>query len=308
VTEDAPIISKNPDTIYRLYRGLEKKQIISYLKLSRRDYVRPRQVCEYWGKKKDEGFAQFLGKKSGNSEKNPSKAGKKSEHNSEKFPTNNSNYILDNSNYIDKDKEKELFEAKAPTPPQGIFNDPEGKTFKRLNKKRRKHLQLISEVVAYFAERSGRKHAKPYTKGVYDQICKFAEQGYTLEDFKKVIDFKTWYFTEENPKREYINLTTYLRNSKFEANLEAANNREADNNPAEGATDSSYKRFLEYLGDNPQLKPFVPSEQKYVDFVSQDEYTNKVRLQQAVQMVSTKGWTYKGSDFIDIANRENVAA
>jgi hypothetical protein len=89
VIKDMPIISNKPDTVYRLYKNLEAKNLIYTTKIEGKDFVHILPV-----------FAKtYARKKIRDSEKNPSGFGKFSENkgsDSENFPTYNS-ISIDNS-------------------------------------------------------------------------------------------------------------------------------------------------------------------------------------------------------------------
>lgn len=77
ILEEAPVLSKNwnVDTVYRQLKKLVDKWLLEFKKNWRKDYWRLTKKIKEWNFK--------------NSEKNPTKLGKKSELNSEKNPTYN---------------------------------------------------------------------------------------------------------------------------------------------------------------------------------------------------------------------------
>jgi len=105
-------------------------------------------------------------------------------------------------------------EQTTPTPTQT-------KLQQRLNCKNAKHEAQVIEIVDYFNQVSGHS-AQPHTKGALELILYWLNEGYTILDFKKVIDFKTRLF-KEMKKPENIALDTYCRKIHFEDNLEKAN-------------------------------------------------------------------------------------
>lgn len=92
--EELPILTDKPDTVYRLYKSLEEKGLIEYSKQQRKDLIRVTEKGKAWNRKNSEKNPSL----ETNSEKNPSKLGKKSEQNSENFPTDKNISILDNQN------------------------------------------------------------------------------------------------------------------------------------------------------------------------------------------------------------------
>lgn len=81
VLKELPLLTDKPDTIYRLYKSLDDKGLIKWIKYGHMDLVNITVKGSTWNK--------F------NSEKNPSLLGKKSELSSEIFPTDN-NTSIDN--------------------------------------------------------------------------------------------------------------------------------------------------------------------------------------------------------------------
>lgn len=74
VTKELALISDKIDTIYRIYRSLQSKGIITIKKIDGKDYVKFEKKAASWNKFSD-------------SEKNPTLIGEKSENDSEKNPT-----------------------------------------------------------------------------------------------------------------------------------------------------------------------------------------------------------------------------
>lgn len=97
VLDELPMLTDKPDTVYRLYKSLNEKSVIDYMKQGRKDLVRLTAKGKKWNSEKNPSLVQ-------NSENFPNKLGKKSESNSENFPTDN-NTIIDNNT---SDKESAL--------------------------------------------------------------------------------------------------------------------------------------------------------------------------------------------------------
>jgi DNA-binding PadR family transcriptional regulator len=69
---EIPVVSDKPDTLYRIYRQLEDKGLILYLKDGRNDMIRLTDKGKTWNSEKNPGLTD-------NPEKNPGELGKKSE-------------------------------------------------------------------------------------------------------------------------------------------------------------------------------------------------------------------------------------
>ena len=110
--EELPILTEKKDTMYRIYKQIEEKGLISVIKKDGKDYILVTDKGKSWNDFKY------------NSEKNPNKLGKKSEGSSEKNPTynitsiNNINTDINNSlvgssqTPTKKDSKKDLFKTK----------------------------------------------------------------------------------------------------------------------------------------------------------------------------------------------------
>lgn len=94
--EELPILTEKIDTMYRIYKQVEEKGLVSITKKNGKDYVLITEKGKSWNEIKN------------NSEKNPNKLGKKSENNSEKNPTYNNTII----NNINKDNNSIMVSSK----------------------------------------------------------------------------------------------------------------------------------------------------------------------------------------------------
>jgi|GEM_PF-2576883 len=83
VSEELPLFTDKPDTVYRYYKRLEEKGLITLQKIGFQDYVCLTEKGTTWNRRTE------LGKKSEDSEINPIIVGKKSGSSSEKNPTYN---------------------------------------------------------------------------------------------------------------------------------------------------------------------------------------------------------------------------
>lgn len=164
ILKELPMFFEKADTVYRNLKVLAEKGIIEYIKHKGMDLIRLTEKGKSWN---------FI---ENNSEKNPSKFGKKSENNSEKNPT-----------YKDTNIQKDI------------------------NNK-----NIYSEVVDYLNQKAGTKY-KSSSKNTTKHIKARINDGYTLEDFKTVIDKKCseWLNTD---MEKYLCPDT-LFGSKFEKYL-----------------------------------------------------------------------------------------
>lgn len=102
--KELPTVGTSEDTIYRIYKALEKLGLIEYKKVGVKDYIKLSKKAKEWHYKD-------LGKKSEHSEIYPNDLGNPSENDSDENPTYN-NITLDNniSNNKKKSKNKPLQE------------------------------------------------------------------------------------------------------------------------------------------------------------------------------------------------------
>ena len=174
ILKELPMFFEKADTVYRNLKVLAEKGIIEYIKHKGMDLIRLTEKGKSWN------FIENNSEKNpnfdSNSEKSPSKFGKKSENNSEKNPT-----------YKDTNIQKDI------------------------NNK-----NIYSEVVDYLNQKAGTKY-KSSSKNTTKHIKARINDGYTLEDFKTVIDKKCseWLNTD---MEKYLCPET-LFGSKFEKYL-----------------------------------------------------------------------------------------
>ena len=191
ILKELPMFFEKADTVYRNLKVLAEKGIIEYIKHKGMDLIRLTEKGKSWN------FIENNSEKNpnfdSNSEKSPSKFGKKSENNSEKNPT-----------YKDTNIQKDI------------------------NNK-----NIYSEAVEYLNEKAGTKY-KSSSKNTTKHIKARINDGYTLEDFKTVIDKKCseWLNTD---MEKYLCPDT-LFGTKFEKylnqkiNATRINNKNTQNN------------------------------------------------------------------------------
>ena len=84
-----------------------------------------------------------------------------------------------------------------------------------------KDLATISSVVDYLNEKAS-KRFKPNTDATMNILQERIEEGYTLEDFKLVIDIKTEQWLDNPQFRNYLQPSTLFKAEKFENYLNEA--------------------------------------------------------------------------------------
>ena len=104
ILKELPMFFEKADTVYRNLKVLAEKGIIEYIKHKGMDLIRLTEKGKSWN------FIENNSEKNpnfdSNSEKSPSKFGKKSENNSEKNPTNKDTNIQKDINKNNKEKNK----------------------------------------------------------------------------------------------------------------------------------------------------------------------------------------------------------
>jgi uncharacterized phage protein (TIGR02220 family) len=315
VVADLPWISRKPDTIYRYFTALADKNLIEYQKMGKYDCIRLEEVCQFWGKAKGE---EFLGHLSEHSDRYPGALGQVSEFYSDRYPTYYS-IILDNSIKDTKGDfpkspptQPEAGKSKKAAIPEDVAKlledsgDKQHKLWTRLTQKTRKYIPQVLEVVSYYNEITGTS-TKPYTVGVYDNVVRWLKEGHTLEDFKDVLNYKYWYFTEKMPEPSNINLETWLRPKRFEGNLERAKVWKQQEAPVDlsKATNESYINFVQYVSKSElDLQRFIPTEAQYVDYLERNSGNQagaKSRLVAALNKLVQDPRKYSHTNLIDLA-------
>lgn len=152
VLDELPMLTNKPDTVYRLYKSLNEKCVIDYMKQGRRDLVRLTEKGKKWNSEKNPSSAR-------NSEKNPNKLGKKSELDSENFPTDNNTIIDNTTNYNISPKGES---ASAPRKKSTTKNQNEKR--KKVAPKKEKEPALPFQLWEVWADRHERLHAETPTQ------------------------------------------------------------------------------------------------------------------------------------------------
>lgn len=114
---------------------------------------------------------------------------------------------------IEKEKEKEI--------------DIENNSIDILSSKSQKNEPLYDEIINYLNEKTG-QHYKSSTEATCKSINGRLKEGYTVDDFKKVIDIKTSQWLKDKEMSMYLRPSTLFSPSKFESYLnEATKNQPA---------------------------------------------------------------------------------
>jgi len=110
--------------------------------------------------------------------------------------------------------------------PSSVFEDISNdqgkkKLWDRLTKKEKDLFPQVIEIVDYFKEVTGKVKTQYFTAGALRLMKRWLKEGWQVEDFKLVIDFKTDYFQTKGDL-QYISLDTYCREGSFEDNHQKA--------------------------------------------------------------------------------------
>jgi len=156
-----------------------------------------------------------------------------------------------------RENKADLFENRPDPGPKPVkkkvadMSDNEKMSYRLEKAKAKSYEPDIRRVVDYFRKASG-KNVAYSTKDALDYMVKrMKKDGYTADDLTLVIDYKVKQLVD---RPEYINLSTFFRDSLFEGNLEKArmNNRKAGpskaspvRDPIEDEQVRAYKSMME---------------------------------------------------------------
>lgn len=104
----------------------------------------------------------------------------------------------------------------------------------------------VREIVAHLNAATGSEF-RPNTKATVQAINARLEEGYTVADFKEVIDIKAAQWKGDDKMQGYLRPETLFRPSHFEAYLQEAK-RGATNST--NSSDSAHAKFLQYIETN----------------------------------------------------------
>jgi len=244
--QDIPLISDKPDTIYRIYRALHEKGVISYLKHMGRDCMKITEKGKGWNSEKNPSSIVELGKKSESTRKIFRK-------NSEKNPTYNS--TIDNHTILLEEErgkaqtlfQKEIEELKMPDCFSDLtekakniiigltiddFKEARLKELEETQKKERKDsgqkkesedkLKIVSEVIDYLNTKANTSFKATTKETMQFVLARQKVDGWELEDFKLVIDFKVNDWGKDDRMKQYICPSTLFRASNAEKYMQAA--------------------------------------------------------------------------------------
>lgn len=225
--QDIPLISDKPDTIYRIYRALHEKGVISYLKHMGRDCMRITEKGKGWNSEKNPSSVVELGKKSESTRKIFRKT-------SEKNPTYNS--TIDNHTIL-LEKEK----GEAQNLPQNLFQKeieelkkeyqalPKNDNSAMLEKIKQldaeikaSKLKIVSEVIDYLNTKANTSFKATTKETIQFVTARQKVDGWELEDFKLIIDFKVHDWGKDDRMKQYICPSTLFRASNAEKYMQAA--------------------------------------------------------------------------------------
>ena len=154
ILDELPMFFEKSDTVYRNLKALQEKGLIEYIKQGKKDLIRITAKGKTWNEFKDNNSEKNPPFEE-NSEKNPSKFGKKSEkqeNNSEKNPTNNNtiyNYnntnILNNNIHVKNEFSRVCEEIKNKWIKIAYEFDLSGKQLKINDKRKRAINNLLKE-------------------------------------------------------------------------------------------------------------------------------------------------------------------
>lgn len=106
IEETGGIVTDKDDTMYRHYKNLEKKGVIQYLKIGKKDHIHITEKGKKWLFVNSE-INPSIGNKSENDADNSEINPKNTRKNSEKFPTDNNTNIKDNNTNLYNKEEEE---------------------------------------------------------------------------------------------------------------------------------------------------------------------------------------------------------
>lgn len=224
--QDIPLISDKPDTIYRIYRALHEKGVISYLKHMGKDCMKITEKGKGWNSEKNPSSVVELGKKSESTRKIFRKS-------SEKNPTYNS--TIDNHTILleeEKGKAQSIFqkieELKEYQYLPDQLNTDTQKERKDSGQKKESEdkIKIVSEVIDYLntqLKNSPKNSFKATTKETMQFVlARQKVDGWELEDFKLVIDFKISQWLNDEKMRHNLNPSTLFRGVHAEKYLMSA--------------------------------------------------------------------------------------
>ena len=221
--QDIPLISDKPDTIYRIYRALHEKGVISYLKHMGRDCMKITEKGKGWNSEKNPSSIVELGKKSESTRKIFRKT-------SEKNPTYNS--TIDNHTILleeEKGKAQTLFQKEIEELKKEYEALPKIDTQEAYEKLKQidaeikaSKLKIVSEVIDYLNTKANTSFKATTKETMQFVLARQKVDGWELEDFKLVIDFKVNDWGKDDRMKQYICPSTLFRASNAEKYMQAA--------------------------------------------------------------------------------------
>jgi len=97
---------------------------------------------------------------------------------------------------------------------QRHYTETETETETETKTKKKGAALLIAQIISHFNEVTGQK--REVTSETSRLIAKLVNKGHTLDEFKRVIEFKTADFMRKDETRMYIRPATFFAESRFE--------------------------------------------------------------------------------------------
>lgn len=122
-------------------------------------------------------------------------------------------------------------------------NPSDGEPIPYINTDRNADHKPYNDIVSYLNEKAGKRY-KPTSKKIQSLISARMNEGFTLEDFKAVIDIKCAQWLHDAKMSEYLRPST-LFGTKFEEYLNSGNGKEAG---SRGINQNSRPAAVERIG------------------------------------------------------------
>lgn len=127
-------------------------------------------------------------------------------------------------------------------PHRGNGNPPQGEPIPVSNTVN-KHIDEIKEIVSYLNEKTGSKY-RPNTDATKKHINARLDEGFTVDDFKTVIDIKTDEWLGDKDMQKFLRPQT-LFGTKFESYLNQLSPSKKEKVEKSVVDDKEYKAFME---------------------------------------------------------------
>ena len=118
-----------------------------------------------------------------------------------------------------------LLAGEMEIPAEGNRIPSEGEPIPDINTNRNADMKPYKDIISYLNEKAGKRY-KPTSKKIQSLISARMNEGFTLEDFKAVIDIKCAQWLHDAKMQEYLRPST-LFGTKFEEYLNSGGGKEA---------------------------------------------------------------------------------